>query len=614
MTDAKKNLIYRLGLIVLVVLAVYGNTLNHGFVWDDADVIVDNPQIRSLANVPAFFVSEDRIESATGYYRPMTYVSFALDHAVWGLNPVGYNITNLVLHCAVAMLLFFLISALFGSERLALVTALLFALHPLAGETVSFHAGGRNTLLCACFGVLALLFHIRKQPLPAVLCFTVAIFSKEFGLLLPIFMYAADRFIKSERRRPSSYALYLVPVACYFILRSYAVEKTNLLHAISFSGNLLLTPTLILSYLTHMFYPFNQKVLYDVHATISGAAAASVAIAGLMAMAWYFRKKPEIISSLCWFLIFLLPVANIILLPASSLMADRYGYISLMGFALFLAYVLCKTPVKISIPVVVIICSVYAAVAVTRNNYWRDDFSFNAQMIKDAPQMALGYHNQGIYYYKKGDMDNAEKFLLLANAQKDVTPRLLSGSSSVLWEASRLAAAEKVLLHQLELEPKNPQPYMMLKMIYARQGKSEQASSYDAKTSNLFPGIQEAMKKRAVDVCSQAEAFMTMRSFDKAENLLREALIIDPDFVPALVDMGNISAEKGESDKAVTYFTRAIALDPLNASAHYNLSQVYQAQGKMAEAEGEMKKYKEAEAKSKQKIEPSQMPPDASKQ
>ncbi len=195
-----------------------------------------------------------------------------------------------------------------------------------------------------------------------------------------------------------------------------------------------------------------------------------------------------------------------------------------------------------------------------------------------------------------------------------MTPRLLSGSSSVLWEASRLGAAEKVLLHQLELEPKNPQPYMMLKMIYARQGKSEQARSYDAKTSNLFPGIQEAMKKRAVDVCSQAEAFMTMRSFDKAENLLREALIIDPDFVPALVDMGNISAEKGESDKAVTYFTRAIALDPLNASAHYNLSQVYQAQGKMAEAEGEMKKYKEAEAKSKQKIEPSQMPPDASKQ
>jgi tetratricopeptide (TPR) repeat protein len=93
-----------------------------------------------------------------------------------------------------------------------------------------------------------------------------------------------------------------------------------------------------------------------------------------------------------------------------------------------------------------------------------------------------------------------------------------------------------------------------------------------------------------------------MRSYERAENLLREAIIINPDFVPALVDMGGLSAEKGDFAKAEKYLTRATSLEPLNATAHYNLAQVYQMQGKNAEAEVEMKKANEAEALSQKKV------------
>ena len=611
MTELQKRHYYRYSLIILLVLVVYCNSLRNGFVWDDGDIIADNPQIKSLINIPTFFISEDRLEKATGYYRPMTYVSFALDNAVWGNNSVGYNITNLSLHCATAILLFMLVATLFGSEQLAFFTALIFALHPLAGETVNFLAGGRNTVLCACFGLLSLLFHIKKKSLPAILCFTAAIFSKEFGLLLPLFMYASDRFIKNERNRLASYAPYLIPIACYFTLRSFAVGNANLLNSIGFSDNLLLTPSLIINYLIHMLYPFNQKVLYDVHPSVLGAALSSGAIAALIIMAWYFKRTPEIASSVCWFLIFLLPVANIILLPSASLMADRYGYISLMGFALFIAYLIGKLPVKISYLLVVIICSSYSLVDICRNTYWKNDLTFNNQMIKDAPEMALGYHNQGIYFYKKDDINNAEKYLLQANSKNDVSARLLSISSSILWEANRLESAEKILQHLIKLEPANPQSYMMLKMIYAKQGKIDQAKLYGDKASKLFPGIQELMKKRTVEICSHAEAFITMRSFEKAENLLREALIINPDFVPALIDMGSISAEKGNSDKAIEYFSKAIALEPQNASAHYNLSQVYQMLGKTAEANEEMIKYDKLAPQQKQTNEPPTRTPGA---
>src|SRR6185369_17533241 len=191
--------------------------------------------------------------------------------------------------------------------------------------------------------------------------------------------------------------------------------------------------------------------------------------------------------------------------------------------------------------------------------------------------------------------------------------RSLSSAASILLEANRLQSAEKMLKHLLELEPSNPQSYMMLQMIYAKQGKTEQSKSYGEKVSKLFPGIQEATEKKIAEICSQAEAFMTMRSFDKAENLLREALIINPDFVPALIDMGSISAEQGNSDKAVEYFSKAIALDPLNASAHNNLAQVYEMQGKIDEANKEMEKFKKAEAQSRQKVEPPQHGTDPAK-
>ncbi|MFZ2948440.1 MAG: hypothetical protein WA003_03035 [Desulfuromonadaceae bacterium] len=87
MTDSQKHIICRLGFLLLITLAVYGNTLNNGFVWDDTYIIVNNPLLEKLGNIPQLFLSEDTAEESTGYYRPVTYVSFALDRAAWGVNP-----------------------------------------------------------------------------------------------------------------------------------------------------------------------------------------------------------------------------------------------------------------------------------------------------------------------------------------------------------------------------------------------------------------------------------------------------------------------------------------------------------------------------------------------
>jgi tetratricopeptide (TPR) repeat protein len=602
MIDSRKHFLYQLVFITVLLLAVYGNTLNHGFVWDDTDIIVENLQLQKLSNIPSLFLSEDKIEGSTGYYRPLTYISFALDHAIWGLNPVGYNITNLLLHILVALLFYQVIATLFKNENLALAATLIFSLHPIVGETINFHSGGRNTLLCAAFIMLSLLFYIREKRIAAAICFAGAIFSKEFGLLLPAILFIYDRFIKNEKPRLTSYLPFLVPVIVYFSLRSYVIEKSSLLSALNFSESLWVSPYLVIKYLLNMVYPFNLSVLYDVSTNIIYASLSLAAIIMLVITAYYFRKQGEVVLSISWFLLFLLPVINIILLQAASLMADRYAYIPLMGFALALAFIITKARKEAAIAIVLIICGSYAVVDIKRNNYWKDDHAFYSQMIMDSPEMALGYNDLGLYYFKKGDMASAEKYLTIAGTKKDITARLLGANASVFWQADKFDTAEKLLLRQLELEPSNPQPYVMLKMIYEKKGNKAMAKSYGDKAAAMFPGIEEMMKQRVIEVCRQAESFIAMRSFERAENLLREAIIINPDFVPALIDMGGLNAEKGDFVKAEKYLTRAIALEPQNSAAHYNLGQVYQMQGKNAAAAEELKKANEAEELSHRKM------------
>lgn len=601
MTDSHKQLVYRLGLIILLVLMAYGNIFDHGFVGDDNDIIVNNPLLEKLDNIPSFFLSEDKVVALTGYYRPLTYVSFALDRAIWGLNPLGFNITNLVLHILVALLFYATILALFRKERLALVAAVIFALHPIAGETVNFHAGGRNTLLSACFALLALLFYIKGKRVPAVACFTFAIFSKEFALLLPLVFLFYDYRLQQKKASFSAYTLYLIPIVFYLTLRSLAVQQSNFLDAFRFSKQLWMTPYLVVRYLLNMIYPFQLKVMYDESTNIYICILCLLVVILLAGFIVMFRKNQELPFSAYWFLLFLLPVANIIPIPAKTLIADRYAYFSSMGFALGLAAIICKGNRQVVTFVIVTICAVYTLTDFKQNDVWKDDSTFFTRMTKDAPEMSIGFLNLGLDYYARGDMPNAEHYLASACSRPDIPASYLVGAASIFLESNKYDKAEAMLLKALERNPANPEPYLLLKTIYEQKGYKALADSYLAKARGSIPAFEIELTRKAEAFYREGEKFIAGRKYINAANILRRALLVKPDFVPALIAMGSLIVEKGDIAKALPYFTQAEVLDPGNLAAHYNLSQLYEALGRKAEAQEEIKKFKEAETVSKQK-------------
>jgi protein O-mannosyl-transferase len=600
MTDVLKKLGYRYALIAVAILAVYCNTLRNGFVWDDIQIIVENPLLKNLAFLPRLLLSEDRFaEAASGYYRPITYLSFAWDRTVWGLNPLGFNLTNILLQILVALLFYRVVFALFKRENLALVAALIFALHPVAGETVNFHAGGRNTLLCASFALLSLLFHINKKLLPALLCFTLAIFSKEFALLMPVMFVIYDRFVSSERRRWFSYAAYLVPIAGYFALRSYVVAaRGNLFKTMQLGDNLLLIPRIVSTYFLNMIAPFRLKALYEVPADFSVLTIGmySLLVLALAGVVVYFRAKKEVSFSAAWFILFLAPVSNIFPLGA-AMIADRYAYFSLMGFCLLLAYCLCQLPARAVVAVTAGICVCFSVVDFTRNGLWKDDLTLFTEMAKNAPGKVLAFQNLGITYYNAGDLPNAEKNLAAAFAKDDLTDKTIHTLSAIYWETGKLDKAVPLMLKSLENDPENPQPNIMLSRLYQAQGDRERAKKYHDKAAALMPKIEQMMSMRAGALCREGEKLMTEHKVKEAERKYREALMMTPDFNPALLDLGSAAAEAGNLPKAIEYFTKAATLEPLNPAGHYNLSVALELTGRQAEAREEMSKFKELDAR-----------------
>lgn len=579
MDEPRKNLICRLGFICLCILAVYASTLSHGFVWDDTSIIVQNRLLEKLGNIPRLFLSEDTAVGSTGYYRPLTYVSLALDRAIWGINPAGFHLTNLLLHVLAVLLFHGVAEALSGSARTAFIAALIFALHPVAGETVNFIAGGRNTLLSACFALLSLLMYLKNRRLLAIAAFSAAIFAKEFALLLPLVFLLHDYLLKREKINFRSYLVYLVPIAAYLLLRSIAVQKANFLADINLT-DAVKAPYLVSRYLLNLLAPFQLKVMYDIQPGMAATLLCAGILLLLTAALYFFRKHADILFSLLWLFLFLLPVINIIPLQQAALMADRYAYYSLMGFALCLATIINRWNGRAVTAGVVALCAVYASVSCTRSGIWKNETEFFSRMTLDAPEKFDGFQNLGMLYYKNGDTNRALPYLAAASSKADIPAMFLIGSASVFWKEGMPDRAEKLLLRAMELPPADPEPYLMLITLYERSGNESAARLYRDKAERLFHGVDEMLRKRAAMLCREGETYMARRQYVPAENVLWQALMIDADYLPALVNMGSVSAEQGRLADALHYLSKAVALDPSNATARYNLAMVYRMQGR----------------------------------
>jgi protein O-mannosyl-transferase len=357
--------LWRIALLWALVLAAYSNSFDAGFVYDNESAILDDARVHeaSLHNARRILTESYWVsQPATDLYRPVTTLSYLFNYAILGngTNPVGYHWLNLVLHAANVSLVYLLGIMTLGTPAPSLALAAIWGLHPLATEAVT-NIVGRADLLAALGILLGLLTYIsatneakwRKGGWLTVLALsqTLALFSKENGVVLPALMLSFD-LVWSARslRRPRilSYAVLALPFLAFFGLRSQLhmhlevpFHKNPLVGA-AFWPARMTAVKVIGRFLSLFLWPARLSADYSYNSIpvfhwppagwedMLAPIVLALCVSGI-ALAIRLRRKNQ---PLCYFVLFffiaLAPTSNFFLL-IGSIMSERFMYLPAIG-------------------------------------------------------------------------------------------------------------------------------------------------------------------------------------------------------------------------------------------------------------------------------------------
>ena len=204
--EIKKHLNFnRLVILVFVVVGfvIYGNTLVNQMFWDDFDFILNNQYIRDWQYLPNFF-SQNVIAGAglaSNYWRPVLQIVFSFEWHTWGDFAPGYHFVNIVFHITDAVLLFFVLNLIFQKKWLSAVTALVFLVHPIQTEAVSYvnSLGDSLSVFWMLSGIWFYLQYLKKANrqyyFVTLFLYVLALMSKETAIIMPVALALAHFFI-----------------------------------------------------------------------------------------------------------------------------------------------------------------------------------------------------------------------------------------------------------------------------------------------------------------------------------------------------------------------------------------------------------------------------------
>jgi len=503
---------------------LYANTLSNKFAFDDKSLIVNNKLVNESSTLKEIFTSSYR--SGVGYtgdalYRPLVILSFVLNNRGGSLQPGPYHFVNISLNALNGVLVFLLFLILTKSIPVSLIGALIFSFHPVHTEAVANNAG-RPEIMCSLFLFLSWILYENEKSgkyrlllIPASLSFFAALLSKETAVVLPFFIIIADVIRRrnfKEKRIIVKYVLVVSMFVIYMVIRMSVLSGSSgiqidfvdnpiadspALERIATSLSVFLRYVLLLIAPVRLSsdYSYNQLPVYS--SLFHGVPIlAAVVLAGIVAGAWYYRKKNHVY--LLGLIIFLLPyvlISNIVF-PIGTIMGERLMYLPSAGFSLVLGALIAGASRKWRYPAYIscaILLVAYSAKTVTRNGDWRDDHSlFSADMNNSSGSVKIlcnmgflsgsnGDHQAGENYYRKAldiypDYDVAYRGLAkrLYDQRRfeesaenyahavEISPEkseLRYDYATVLEKLGRYGQAEQELLKSIELDSSSSKPY-----------------------------------------------------------------------------------------------------------------------------------------------------------
>ena len=349
--------------LILVAFLIFANSLNNEFVYDDTRQIVRNPLIQDVSLYGTALTSDvwafkgDGTIAASNYWRPTFVAWIILNFQLFGLNPFGWHLLNILLHVGICALGFLLLRRWGMSQILAFAITLLFAVHPVHTETVAWISGSPD-LLFGLFLLASLWFasnyaekRSRLDVILAMVFYAFALGAKEVAFLcFPLYWFVFDRAKKGENKsiEKGNALAFAAPFAIlaifYFLFRWLILGEIS--HAVADSPNflsaILTAPTAFIFYLKQMLFPLSLGVNYSLR-PVAGFELLNFVlplIVSIAALALFLLLVKRTFVQKIGFLLFILsliPALNITAFPSEQIVHDRYLYLPLLGFLMLIS-------------------------------------------------------------------------------------------------------------------------------------------------------------------------------------------------------------------------------------------------------------------------------------
>ncbi len=525
----------------------YGNTLVNAFTIDDVLLyILRNPQV-THPSLKALFTPH----KLTNVLRPVTFSTFALDWKIGNGRPLEFHLVNLLLHAAVTLLLCLLmqtaLQSLQNGRAIAYAAALVFAVHPIHTEAVASIVG-RAELLAAGFLIAAWLLHLQDREIPALVCFVLALLSKESAVVLLPLALIGD-FVRGQWK-PTVRYLRIAGMTGLYVIVLWKVQGNHFgPNGISVLDNPLASIPAVprifnalhvaWKYVGLQIYPatlscdysYNEIPIYDprhgLSHTLPWAIASLAAFGGWI---WAVRKRQMgLVLAGGIYLVGFATTANI-LVPIGTIMGERLAYFPSAGFCLLVALAwnwLQERQRTLAVGALAVLVAVLGVRTVLRNRDWKDNRTLYTAAVRAVPQSAKMHLGLAFNY----------------------------------MEAKQFDLARKEFQTTLQINPAYPEALASYGLLESSQGNYQAAGRMMEQAFYTIGRNNPAYDEIAVNL---AVIYAQTNHMDGALDLLNREIAESPEYGPAWANRAVLHYQRGETVAARADVKTALRLDPTN--------------------------------------------------
>jgi protein O-mannosyl-transferase len=542
-------------LLVAVTLMAYQPVWHAGFVWDDDLMLLKNPLMHQAGGwYRAWF------NRAANDFVPAVVTSFWLEWRVWGANPLGYHLDNVLLHTLDALLLWRILLRL--KIPGAWLAAAIFALHPVNVESVAWITQRKNTL-CLFFYAAALLSYLTFEDSGrwrwfwlAAGMFLLALMSKTAVVPMPVVLlglawWRRGRIEPKDIRRSLVFVALAAAGSLLAIWIQHGAAMGEMVRTDSFWARLAGAGWAAWFYLYKAFLPLNLALVYprwqiDPRNVLSYIPLALLAAAFVLCWRVQRRWGRGLFLWLAYFVLMLLPVLGFvnIYFMLYSLVADHWQYFAIIGPIVVAAAIVIRRPLLAATLLLALGALTWRQCGMFANGetLWQTTLRRN-------PDCWLAKGNLGAIFLREGKVDEAMNDFQQA----------------------------------LKTNPDDAEAHSNLAIALRQKGRTDEAIAHYQAALKIKPNYADAHY-------NLGNALLQKGRMNDAITQYQDTLQLQPDYAEAHFNLGIALDQTGRTDEAIEHFQKTLALNPNFAEAHFRLGNAFSQKGQLAEAITEFQK------------------------